>query len=154
MGASKAALSAQSPRNKIPPTLERASDSLRYEASLWQTNLMSLARIRMVASGHLKVYWKKRSISFFIKDVGLACFKLILLIAVYIVASIARAWRRKTPTISCSSSFSAGVRSVIKYYCLLMRPQVCNKKETRTMVNRLPSTGLDIRLCYDDYGTT
>ena len=30
MGASGAALSAQSPRNKIPPALERASDSLRY----------------------------------------------------------------------------------------------------------------------------
>ena len=91
-----AALFAQSPKNKIPPVLERALDSLRYEASLWQTGFMLLARICIVAFGHLEAYWKKRSIFLLINDEGLACFEAILLMAVYIVGSTARAQKRKT----------------------------------------------------------
>ena len=62
----------------------------------------------MVASDRLDAYWRKRSISLLIKDVGFACFEAISLIAVHIVGSTERAQNRKTPTISCSSSFSAG----------------------------------------------
>ena len=61
---------------QIPPALERVLDSLRYEALIWRTNFfISLARIRIVASGHLNTYWKKRLISFFIKEEDFACFE-------------------------------------------------------------------------------
>ena len=112
MGAFRASLSAQSPKNRVPPALERVSDSLRYEASQWQTNFMLLARISMVASGHFYVYWRKHSISFLINDLGFAYFKPILLIAVYIAGLTARAKNKRSPTISFSSSFSAGVEGV------------------------------------------
>ena len=57
--------------------------TFKLAQSLWQINFMSIARIRIVA-GHLKEYWKK-------SIVGFACFEQILLIAVYIIESTARA---------------------------------------------------------------
>ena len=89
IGALGISLSPQSPKNNIPPALERASDSLRYDPSLWQTSFMLLARIRIVASGHLFAYCKKRSISCLMRDVGFDCLDAILLIAVSIVGSTA-----------------------------------------------------------------
>ncbi len=41
-------LSPHTPKNNIPPALERASDALRYEPLLWQTSFMLFARIRIV----------------------------------------------------------------------------------------------------------
>ena len=76
-----ASLSAQSPKNRMPPALDRASDSLRYDPSL--------SHKFHVACTNTYLHIIKRSTSFLIRDVGIACRDAILLTAVNIVGSTA-----------------------------------------------------------------
>ena len=47
-------------KKKYPPTLDLAIHSLKYEVSMYTSRTMSLECYRMVASGWLAIYWRRR----------------------------------------------------------------------------------------------
>ena len=78
-------------RKKSPPARDLAFEQERYEASLWPTSIMSLARYRIVALGWVAQYWSNRVTAALVFSVALDCCDPMVLSATRRVGSTALA---------------------------------------------------------------